>query len=295
MGKYDVTVGQYCQFLNAVAKADPYGLYCSSHNSGYSMARDYQTIGITQDGNSGSYSYSIKAGYSQAANCPIFDVSWGSAARFCNWLQNGLPTGPEGNGTTETGAYTLNGAVTDSGLSAITRNAGARYFIPTENEWYKAAYFDPGLNGGVGAYWTCPTRSNNTPSNTLSATGTNNANFYDSSRPGNSVFSDSTNYLTSVGAFAASPGTYGTFDMGGELWQWNEANPFGDYRGVRGGSFDFPPSGLISSSRGAASASYESVYYGFRVAASVPEPGSITLVVVGGLCLLAYAWRRRRV
>ena len=121
MGKYDVTVGQYCQFLNAVAKTDTYGLY----NSG--MATDYPTIGITQSGSSGNYSYSVTGSYSQAANCPIFDVSWGDAARFCNWLQNGQPTGAEGTGTTETGAYTLNGATTQSALMAITRNAGATY------------------------------------------------------------------------------------------------------------------------------------------------------------------------
>ena len=60
--------------------------------------------------------------------CPVYNVSWGDAARFCNWLQNGQPTGAEGTGTTETGAYTLNGATIDSALMAITRNAGAKYF-----------------------------------------------------------------------------------------------------------------------------------------------------------------------
>ena len=46
-------------------------------------------------------------------NCPISYVTWGDAARFCNWLQNGQPTGSEGTGTTETGAYTLNGDTTN--------------------------------------------------------------------------------------------------------------------------------------------------------------------------------------
>ena len=46
---------------------------------------------------------------------PVFDVTWGDAARFCNWLQNGQPTsGTEGTGTTETGAYTFNGATTNA-------------------------------------------------------------------------------------------------------------------------------------------------------------------------------------
>ena len=93
MGKYDVTVGQYCQFLNAVAKTDTYGLY----NSAYcriatairpSVSPEAAVRATTPTRSRGSYS--------QAANCPIFDVTWGDAARFCNWLQNGQPTGPEG-------------------------------------------------------------------------------------------------------------------------------------------------------------------------------------------------------
>ena len=136
MGQYDVTVGQYVQFLDAVASTDTYGLY-NSH-----MALDFPTIGISQSGSSGSYSYSVTGSDFQAADCPIFDVSWGDAARFCNWLQNGQPTGAEEPGTTETGAYTLNGDTTN--LLTETRNAGATYFIPSENEWYKAAYYRGG-------------------------------------------------------------------------------------------------------------------------------------------------------
>jgi formylglycine-generating enzyme required for sulfatase activity len=284
MGKYDVTVGQYAQFLNAVAKTDTYGLYNSY------MATDYPTIGIAQSGTSGSYSYSVTGGYSQAANCPIFDVSWGDAARFCNWLQNGQPTsGVENASTTENGAYTLNGATSNPALMAITRNSGATYVIPSENEWYKAAYYDPTLNGGAGGYWTYPTKSNTAPSNVLSATGTNNANYY---IPYYS--SDPTNKLTPVGAFADSPGAYGTYDMGGDIYQWNEANSFGSYRGIRGGYWFNSSGNLASFNRFINDPTHENYYVGFRVA-SVPEPGSITLAVAGGLCLLAYAWRRRHV
>jgi formylglycine-generating enzyme required for sulfatase activity len=164
IGTYDVTVGQYCQFLNAVAATDTYGVYDRY------TATDYSTIGIEQSGSPGSYTYSVTGSDPQAANCPMFCVTWGDAARFCNWLQNGQPTGPEGPGTTETGAYTLNGDTTN--LMTETRNSGATYFIPSENEWYKAAYFDPANS----TYWTYPTQSNSTPSNVLSATGTNNAN-----------------------------------------------------------------------------------------------------------------------
>jgi formylglycine-generating enzyme len=198
MGKYHVTVGQYCQFLNAVAKTDTYGLFSDNHVNS-SMAGDYPTFGIARTGGSGNYSYSITGSYSQGVNCPIFDISWGDAARFCNWLQNGQPTGAEGNEITETGAYTLNGALTASALMAITRNTGAMYFIPTEDEWYKATYYKSG--GTNVGYWRYPTQSDTAPSNVLSSTGTNNANF---ARSYESGFTDPTNYLTPVGAFAGS-------------------------------------------------------------------------------------------
>ena len=61
-------------------------------------------------------------------------TSFWDAARFTNWLHNGQPTGPQGPGTTEDGAYHDVGDQTLFG-----RNAGAKFFIPTEDEWYKAA------------------------------------------------------------------------------------------------------------------------------------------------------------
>ncbi len=279
MGKYDVTVGQYCQFLNAVAKtSDPYGLYYRD------MATDYRTIAITQNGSAPNYSYTVTGSDSQAANCPIFDITWGDAARFCNWLQNGQSTAAEGNGTTETGAYTLNGDTTN--LMTETRNAGAKYFIPSENEWYKAAYYDP----SNGSYWSYPTQSNTPPSNSLllSATSNNDANYYTGS------YTDPTNYLTPVGDFEDSPSPFGTYDMGGDVWQWNEANISGSFRGLRGGAwYNFLSNYLASSTRIDDDPTSENYYFGFRVA-SVPEPGTIALLLAGVLSLLAYAWRRRR-
>ena len=96
---------------------------------------------------------------------------------------------------------------------AITRNAGATYFIPSENEWYKAAYYKGG--GTNAGYWLYPTQSNTAPSNVLSATGTNNANYHGTRR----ATPIRANYLTPVGTFAASPGPYGTFDQGGDVWR----------------------------------------------------------------------------
>lgn len=87
------------------------------------MATNGNVAGITRSGSSGSYTYSVLTG---AGNRPIAYVSWFNAARFCNWLQNG-----QGSGSTETGAYTLAGAM--SGI--ILKNGGATCYIPSESEW----------------------------------------------------------------------------------------------------------------------------------------------------------------
>jgi hypothetical protein len=126
ISKYEVTNAQYTEFLNAKAASDPLGLYLVF------MGSDPTFGGITRSGVSGSYTYTAKPGFE---NKPVVYVSCYDALRFSNWLNNG-----QGIGDTETGAYTLLGAtaVPSNGLT-VTRNGSANIFLPSENEWYKAA------------------------------------------------------------------------------------------------------------------------------------------------------------
>jgi formylglycine-generating enzyme required for sulfatase activity len=293
IGKYDVTTAQYTAFLNAVAtESDPYGLYYSSMAVVGSSGSSYG-CGIVQSGTAGSYTYSVAPAYQ---NFPVNWITWGDAARFCNWLDNGQPSsGTEAAGTTETGAYALDGATSQAALMAVSSPAHSgvsapTYFLPTENEFYKAAHFDHTLNGGNGGYWTYPTKSNLAPSNSLvlASTSNNDAN-YD-----NGGYTDPANYLTPVGTFAASPGPYGTYDMGGDVWQWNETSISGSCRGLRGGSWINNSSSLASSLRNDYYPADENFSIGFRVASSVavPEPGSLALLLAGAVAF--GAWRKRR-
>jgi len=275
MGKYEVTAGQYTVFLNAVAFTDAYGLYNTSMWSSINGCK------IQRSGNSGSYTYSVASDY---ANRPVNHVSWGDAARFANWLHNGQPTGAQGAGTTETGAYSLNGATTEAQVLAVSRNSNWKWAIPSEDEWYKAAYHK---NDGVtGNYWDYPTSSNSVPSNVLGgpADPGNNATYYS-----NGYTISSPYWCTEVGSHENSASPYGTFDQGGNVWEWNEA-VFYDYaRGMRGGSFDLSYSGMHASSRSYYYAALEPSIIGFRVV-QAPEPASIVICASAGVGML---FRRR--
>lgn len=140
---YQITNNEYCAFLNSVASADPYQLYSLSMSTN---ARG----GINRSGSSGSFTYSVKA---NMGDKPVNYINWFNAARMVNWLHNGGTS----FSSTETGVYTLNGATT--GL--FSKNIGATYWIPTEDEWYKAAYYKSGdINSG---YWSFATQSNSSP------------------------------------------------------------------------------------------------------------------------------------
>ena len=246
IGKYEVTNAQYGAFLNAAAKTDNYALYNSNMSS----------LGISRSGSSGSYTYSVTTAL---ANRPVVYVSWFDAARMANWMVNG-----QGNGSTETGAYTLNGAT--SGVS-FTKNAGAQVYIPTENEWYKAAYY----NAANTSYSLYPNGQN-----TITTADAN--------------YNNSGGSTTNVGTYSSDPSSYGTFDQGGNVWEWNDEVIDSSSRWLRGGSFNNNESNLRASYRVNYDPTFENNRVGFRVA-SVPEPTSLLLTMLAGGVMLA---RRKR-
>ncbi len=266
ISKYETTNAQYAEFLNAKAASDPLGLYSTGMGS-----PTFGWDGIARSGSSGSYSYSAIAG---RENRPVNYVSFYDSLRFSNWLHNG-----QGSGDTETGAYTLlGGTPIPSNGSTVTRNAGANIFLTSEDEWYKAAYFDGSI------YFDYPAGTDAEILPMVPGATPNSANLWPYS-----------NLLpTDVGSFTASASPYGTFDQGGNIWEWNEAIISSD-RGLRGGGFDstFGPGRAGAAYRVlGAYPSIQEGFVGFRVATKVPEPGTGLLLSMGLLGLSG--WRRRR-
>jgi len=293
IGKTEVTNNQYVDFLNNVATSDPAGLYNPLMGSDASG-------GILRTGADSSYNYSIKSGQGQN---PVVFVSWYDSIRFANWLDNGKPTGPQGTGTTEDGAYTI-----DSGGGApianpidgldIRRNAGSMWFLASENEWTKAAY---NKNDGVDYefgfqhFWrfanqyTSGANANNPVSEPPSG-GIRSANYYNDEQyggyavTGSSVFDPNQNYLIDVGAYTNAVSAYGTFDQGGNAWEWNDTY-FNGVRGGRGGSWrpwddvsdlNGRAHELSAGHRSGANPLDEDAFRGFRIA-TVPEPCTLLL------------------
>lgn len=316
IGKYEVTNAQYVEFLNGVDQngANALGLYSDA------MGYDARGGINFNSGNGLGAKYEVKSGQ---ANNPVVFIDWYDAVRFTNWVENG----GSGNANTEDGAYTLlGGTAVPSNAGAITRNSGANIFLPTEDEWYKAAYHKN--DGATGNYWKYATRTDvvpysdnplsiNTPdaSNTGNVYGgdTNNGLGYNFgfAVTGTDLPPDFTNTLTDVGAYGLAVGPYGTFDMGDNVKEWNETlaiNNLGEiYAALNGGSWVNGASAVDSSLRFFGPVvdqgnTYDNV--GFRLAGffadtgpggggdggAAPEPSTLLLSVLGAIALL----RRRR-
>jgi formylglycine-generating enzyme required for sulfatase activity len=226
----------------------------------------------------GSPSFAYQQGsYYTGTNVPTNCASWYEVAQFVNYLNTstGHQAAYKFTGTQGTSNYTYTPwAITDTGYNVSNpfRNSKAFYFLPTEQEWVKAAYW----NGT-----TLQTYATKAGETLFQGNGTNGGWNYDyytmKQQPWN------------VGS--GSEELNGTYDMMGNVSEWMESPYysgsylFDSYRGLRGGTvhdgFDLY---LRSSSRLNFWPLTETNDAGFRVA-SIPEPTTLLLLGVGGLVI----------
>lgn len=284
MGVTEISNAVYAQFLNSVAKSDPYELY---HPGMGNVLRG----GIVRNGPDGNYDYGVKGdavgqgpggtNYSYGDK-PVIMVTWFDAIRFANWLHNG-----QGNGDTENGAYTLlGGTPTPTNGNTITRNPGAQWWLPNQDEWYKAAYYDPNAQ----TYYDYPTGAQMAgPNNNLPANDTgNSANFY------SDHYTTKFDYpMTDVTAYGLSESPYGTLNQGGNVVEWNETLIGNGARGLRGGSWYQGIEYMSASFYEAEGPTLQNELTGFRVA-TVPEPSTILPSIAAVLALAVRCKRRSR-
>ncbi|MEE8170814.1 MAG: SUMF1/EgtB/PvdO family nonheme iron enzyme, partial [Phycisphaerae bacterium] len=234
MSRFEIKNTQYSAFLNAVARQeDPFGLFATEmqNNADGGIARTQQNE---------RFSYAVRV---NMADKPVNGVTWLSAARFVNWLENGQPRGHPGPATTEDGTYDLSGG--DAAYASATRRAGAEWALPNANEWTKAALYDPTLASNNG-YWKFATRSNDCPlpspatlDGLLVTPGPNTVNYDQLANWNGSLIGN----VVAVGsAGPTSRSFFGAADLHGNVAEWNEHRLCFDGmcgREVRGGSFAF--------------------------------------------------------
>ncbi len=261
------------------------GLYFSSYG-GVPYAYRMGTFEIAQDAITKAAASGVLnlGGGIWSATQPVANISWYQAAAFVNYLNTstGSPAAYQLNSGNTTLTLWSRGQAWQAGGENLYRNKDAYYFLPNENEWYKAAYHQ---NTGVNAdYWDYATGSNSIP--TAVASGT---------LSGTAVY----NYVAGSPAAVNNAGglsAYGTMGQNGNVAEWQESaldgtnNSSSEGRAIRGGNWGSTGDFLRSSTRNNLTPTVENVHVGFRVA-SVPEPSSTVLMCSAGLLALA---RRRR-
>lgn len=274
ISKYETTNAQYAEFLNA---ADPNG---SNPNNIYNSNMGSEALGgiAFDSGAAAGSKYSVKT---NMGDKPVNWVSILDAQRFANWMYNG-----QGSGSTETGVYAVGNLAVHASSASV--------WIPTENEWYKAAYYDPTLNSGAGGYWLYATKSNTAPTvaaataiGIISNPGANVANYF----LGADWNGQDGNVTTVGSAGLLSASYYGTFDQGGNVWEWNESID-GVNRGLLGGGYEDGGLNLRSTFSGSNDPLGEGANKGFRLASAIADGGSTFAML--GLALAGIAGLSRK-
>ena len=219
---------------------------------------------------------------------PATSITWFEAAQFVNWLNTSTGATP---------AYKFDSAgnfklwlPSDPGYNSqnLFRNSLARYFLPSVDEWHKAAYYDP----AAGHYWDYPTGSDAIPDG-IDFVGDPNfdAVFFDG------ALNPEPNNIVHVGLL--SP--YGSAGQGGNVREWHETafdrvnNNAVEQRSDPGGSWAGPYSALTRSNSGiGVGPLFEGDFNGFRVAAIVPEPSaSILIITASTICFMRSNIRKK--
>ncbi len=230
-------------------------------------------------------------------NRPATGVSWNGAARFVNWLNTSSGYPAAYNFTTDGGNDNITLWTSgDAGYDAYNpfRNSQSYYFLPSEDEWYRAAYYDPSANGGAGGYWDYATGSDSAPIAVANGTTSGTAVWH------RSLLAGPAN-VEATGGLSA----FGTMGQGGNAWEWLEDasslpnDLASEDRLARGGFWGSSlahvnSNGLASySPRAEQSPAFVDMGRGFRVAsiAPVPEPSGAILTLVG---MMSFVLRRKR-
>jgi len=281
-----VTIGNPGNAADTTGSPNPAGSVAYTYNIGkYEISGD-QISKANLIGNLGITTYAPWS--SGGLYRPATGISWNEAARFVNWLNTSK--GYQAAYTFTTSGANDNIALWGAGQftgSNQYRHKNAYYFLPSIDEWYKAAYYDPNKTGGAG-YWDYSTGSDAPPTQVSSGIS-----------PGTLVYGQGFGVGPADVNNAGGLSPYGTMAQGGNMYEWLETAEDGlnsspdEERIIRGGLFT---GDLVVSALDDLIYSWNPPWLqgegaGFRIA-MIPEPSSLSLLVLGGV-VVALGRRKR--
>jgi formylglycine-generating enzyme required for sulfatase activity len=290
IGKFEVTTAQWAEFMNA-ALDRPANDRIPNVIAPFGWGAVSTTPNVA-----GARRWTVPAGNEMI---PTGGISWRTAAIYCNWLHN--------NKSTDRGAF-LSGAYDASTFAysgsfftdQLTRSPGARYWIPSLDEWMKAAHYDPAKSnpdGTTGGWWMFSNSSNTqfifAPPPSMGGNGTANASWNSFTNPGLNPYS------VPLGAYVGVTSPWGLYDVAGATGEWTEGyfqspnEPFPRERYYEGSQWASPISfgnqDRVSAVGGGEFPTYPGASVGLRIASSIPAPGFGSL----GLCVFLLSQQRR--
>jgi formylglycine-generating enzyme required for sulfatase activity len=303
IGKFEVTTTQWAEFMNAAFDRP------STDRIPFVWTPQIWSVQPTTPTAPGGQRWNVPAGREML---PVGGVDWRTSAIYANWLHNDKATNREAflSGAYEVSTFGYVGS--GSGFTdQLTRSPGARYWIPSLDEWMKAAHYDPNkpnADGSVGGWWMYANGSDTRfvygpPGVRCTTTGprgpdpngpfaTSNAGWEDFDFPGYSPFN------IPLGAYGVTS-PWGLLDVSGGTAEWTEGaiqltgEQYPRQRLIEGSGRDGPAAGdMLWSAAGSSAPSIPFPDVGLRIASSVPSPGfgSLGLVLIG----MSLGRRRRR-
>lgn len=274
IARMEVTTAQWMEYVNTYTVQLPREV---------DFARPFSWGAVADNSYRGpGKKWKLNPAHPQAALVPVIGVSWREVAEFVNWLNNDKSSSLEAitHGAYDTSTLTTNadGTLNDQ----LTHDPDARYWIPTADEWLKAAHHDPNRSGsGMEGWWNYPYGSNNPPIPGPPGIGETSAGYQ--------VGPDEMNpRVYPLGSYPDSVSPWGLLDVSGGASEWTEAAQFPGflldrgYDGARAGdpyplwlSLDIAGGGSI------APPYFRTATNGLRVASSVPSPAPVSVFLVG--------------
>ncbi|MFO0834278.1 MAG: SUMF1/EgtB/PvdO family nonheme iron enzyme [Phycisphaerales bacterium] len=279
ISKTEVTTAQWMEFVNTYSTQSD-DLKWFAFPDYWGATRDMSYHGPGQ-----RWKLKSAAG---SANWPVTGVTWRESAQFCNWLTNNKQKSLDAiaSGAYDTSTFGWNQDVGFTDQSA--HSPGAKFWIPTLDEWLKAVHYDPAKNNGKGGWWRYPNTSDTAPIPGIPGVGETSAGY--------EPYSYSDGFEIPLGSYPNTLTPWGLLDATGGSSEWTESwLDVDEYHTDR--YYDGAPAGNVSIALldrvdgvGAEGPTNQTAWIGVRIA-SIPAPGVLSLTGLTAIGLLA---RRRR-